>query len=171
MINSKEASQNSTEEAQAAEESLPEEKTQMQEMQEKYDELNDRHLRLLAEYDNFRKRSLKEKDDIYQNAVADTLTKFLAVKDNFDRAAEYEPGGEEFAKGVELIEKGFRDVLASFGVEPVGEHGQPFNPDLHHAVMHIEDENLGENVISQVLQKGYKIGGRVLRYAMVQTAN
>ena len=153
------------------EEIIPEEKTPPGELSEKYDELNDRYLRLMAEDDNFRKRSQKEKDLVFENAVSAVLTKFLAVQDNFERASGYEPTSEEFAKGVEMIEKGFADVLSSFGVEAIGEVGEPFDPERHHAVMHIEDDSLGENVVSQVLQKGYKMGDRILRYAMVQTAN
>ena len=139
--------------------------------QERFDELQDKHLRLLAEYDNFRKRSQREKDDIYATATAGVLLKLLSVQDNFERAAQYDCGSVEFAKGFELIEKNFADTLASFGVEAFGEVGESFDPERHHAVMHIEDENLGENTVAVVLQKGYKIGEKVLRCAMVQTAN
>ena len=138
---------------------------------EEYNELEDKYLRLRAEYDNFRKRSQREKDESYAAATAGVLLKLLGVQDNFERAAQYDCGSAEFAKGFELIEKNFADTLASFGVEPFGEVGDSFDPQLHHAVMHIEDENLGENVVALVLQKGYKIGDKILRCAMVQTAN
>jgi len=154
-----------------AAESAAEEISALECLQEKYDELNDRYLRLMAEYENFRKRSQKEKDDAYSNAAATVLAKFLCVQDNFERAACHDCASEEFAKGFELIEKGFLEVLASFGVEPVGEVGEAFDPDRHHAVSHIEDDCLGKNAVSEVLQKGYKVGDKVLRYAMVQTAN
>lgn len=149
----------------------PPPKSELELLQKKFDQLQDQHLRLMAEYDNYRKRTQKEKDDIYQAATADTLQKFLPLQDNFDRASAFECHTEEFAKGFALIEKSFAELLASFGVEAFGEVGDPFDPELHHAVMHIEDENLGENVIAQVLQKGYRMKDRVLRYAMVQTAN
>lgn len=146
-------------------------KSELELLQEQFHQLQDQHLRLMAEYDNYRKRTQREKDEIYQNAKADTLIKLLPVQDNFERAMEFEPQTEEFAKGFELIEKGFLDVMTSFGVETFGEVGDEFNPEMHHAVMHIEDEAFGENIVSQVLQKGYRMGDRILRYAMVQTAN
>ena len=142
-----------------------------QQLQEQLDALQDGHLRLRAEYDNFRKRTAREKDETYKIATGAVLTKMLGVWDNFERAKAYQPTSEEFAKGFELIEKNFADTMASFGVEGFGEVGQPFDPDMHHAVMHIEDESLGENVVAQVMQKGYKMGDKVLRHAMVQTAN
>jgi len=140
-------------------------------LQAKCDELNDQYLRLLAEYDNFRKRTAREKDEIFGSAVASVLVKLLPVQDNFERAKQYDCGSEEFAKGFEMIEKNFCDTLCALGVEPFGEVGEPFDPEKHHAVMHIEDETLGENVVAQVMQKGYKMGEKVLRHAMVQTAN
>ncbi len=156
---------------QPGEESSEPPKSEQELLQEKYDQLQDQHLRLMAEYDNYRKRTQKEKDDIYQAATAAALQKILPMQDNFDRAGAFECHTEEFAKGFALIEKGFAELLSSFGVEAFGEAGEPFDPELHHAVMHIEDESLGENVIAQVLQKGYRMGDKVLRYAMVQTAN
>ena len=140
-------------------------------LQEKYDELHERHLRLMAEYDNFRKRSAREKDEIYASATAGVLCKLLSVQDDFERARQYDCNTEQFAQGFEMIEKNFAAALSSFGMQPFGEIGDPFDPEKHHAVMHIEDENLGENVVAQVLQKGYKIGDKILRCAMVQTAN
>lgn len=138
---------------------------------EKYNDLNDRYLRLIAEYDNFRKRSQKERDEIYPAATAAAVGKFLPVLDNFERAAAFPHGDDEFGKGFDKIYQGFQEVLTSLGVEPIGEPGEPFDPAVHNAIMHIEDESLGENVISQVLQKGYRIGDRIIRHAMVQTAN
>ena len=146
-------------------------KTEAQPLQEKYDALQDQHLRLMAEYDNFRKRSTREKDEIYGNATRRVLVKLLSVQDNFERAKQYDPTSEDSAKGLEMIEKSFSDILSSFGVEAFGEVGDTFDPEKHHAVMHIEDESLEKNSISQVLQKGYKIGEKILRHAMVQTAN
>jgi molecular chaperone GrpE len=152
-------------------EDAPPEKSEQELLQEKYDQLNDRYLRLLAEFDNFRKRSQKEKDDIYPAATTAALTKFLPILDSLDRASQFAHGTEEFAKGFQMICQNFMDVLAGLGVEEIGAVGETFDPNFHNAAMHIEDENLGQNVVSQVFQKGYKIGDRVIRYAMVQTAN
>lgn len=152
------------------EDSTPE-KSEQELLQEKYDELNDRYLRLMAEYDNFRKRSIKEKDDIYPTATATAIGKFLPVLDSLDRASEYEPGTEDFAKGFDMICQNFKDIMGSFGVEEIGVVGEPFDPNRHNAAMHIEDDSLEANVVSQVFQKGYRIGDKVIRYAMVQTAN
>jgi len=164
-----EAIESEAEQAAAEEEIEP--KSAIDLIQEKHDELQDRHLRLMAEYDNFRKRTSREKDEIYSNATASVLVKLLPVQDNFERARQYDCASDEFAKGFEMIEKNFSETLVSLGVEPFGEVGEAFDPEKHHAVMHIEDEALGENVIAQVLQKGYKLGEKVLRHAMVQTAN
>lgn len=162
--------------AEIAEDSIEQEdstpkKSEQELLQEKYDELNDRYLRLMAEYDNFRKRSIKEKDDIYPTATATAIGKFLPILDSLDRASQYEPGTEDFAKGFEMICQNFKDVMNGLGVEEIGEVGEQFDPNRHNAAMHIEDENLEANVVSQVFQKGYRIGDKVIRYAMVQTAN
>ena len=157
------------EEVDAAETS--EEKSEQELLLEKHNELNDRYLRLMAEYDNYRKRSQKEKDDIYPNATAAAVAKFLPVIDSFGRASEYEYNTEEFAKGFDMIMQNFNDVLKALSVEEIGEVGEQFDPAFHNAAMHIEDENLGTNVVSQVFQKGYKMGDKVIRFAMVQTAN
>ena len=146
-------------------------KSEQEILMEKLGELNDRNLRLMAEYDNFRKRSQKERDEIYPTATATAVAKFLPVLDNFERASAFPHADDEFGKGFDMIYQSFREVLEGMGVEAIGEVGEAFNPDLHNAVMHIEDEAFGENVVSQVLQKGYRIGDKVIRYAMVQTAN
>lgn len=133
--------------------------------------LQERLLRTLAEYDNYRKRTQKEKDAIYPQAQADTVLKFLPIIDNFERALQCECADPEFKKGVEMIFTSFLTTLKELSVEEIGQEGESFNPDFHNAVMHIEDEALGENVVAQVLQKGYRIGERVVRYAMVTVAN
>lgn len=155
-----------TQEAQKEQEPTAEEKLQKQ-----IDELNDKLLRTLAEYDNYRKRSIKEKDAIYPQAKADTVEKFLPIIDNFERAMQTECSDEAFKKGIEMIFQSFIKTMTDLSVEEIGKEGETFNPDLHNAVMHVEDENYGENVVAQVLQKGYKIGDRVVRYAMVKVAN
>ena len=143
----------------------------LQEQEEQLKEQSDRLLRTLAEYDNYRKRSIKEKDAIYPQAKADTVEKFLPIIDNFERAMQAECADEAFNKGMEMIFQSFMKTMTDLSVEEIGKVGEQFNPDLHNAVMHIEDESLGENVVAQVLQKGYRIGERVVRYAMVQVAN
>ena len=147
------------------------EPTAEEKLQKQIDELNDKLLRTLAEYDNYRKRSIKEKDAIYPQAKADTVEKFLPIIDNFERAMQAECADEAFKKGMEMIFQSFMKTMTDLSVEEIGKVGEQFNPDLHNAVMHIEDETLGENVVAQVLQKGYRIGERVVRYAMVQVAN
>ena len=149
----------------------PEEPTAEQKLQAELDQLNDRLLRTLAEYDNYRKRSIKEKDAIYPQAKADTVEKFLPIIDNFERAMQTECSDEAFKKGIDMIFQSFLKTMHELSVEEIGKEGEPFNPDLHNAVMHVEDENYGENVVAQVLQKGYRIGDRVVRYAMVKVAN
>ncbi len=133
--------------------------------------LNEKYVRMLAEYDNFRKRSQKEKDAIYPRATADTVEKFLPIIDNFERAMSAPCADETFKKGMEMIFQSFMSTLESLNVEMIGKAGETFDPNLHNAVMHIEDDKYGENEIVMVLQKGYRIGDRVVRYAMVQVAN
>ena len=134
--------------------------------------LNDQHLRLMAEYDNYRKRTQKEKESIYQDAKADTIQKFLEVYDNLERAVMQE-GDEEnvHKKGMTMIFHELQGILEKLGVTVIDPVGQPFDPEKHNAVLHIEDENLGENVVSQVFQKGFLLGDKVIRFATVQVAN
>ena len=130
------------------------------------------HIRTLAEYDNYRKRTAKEKEGIYGDAKADCMKSLLGVLDNFDRALSVDNSDfESYKKGVEMIYTNFCEILKGLGVEAFGEAGEAFDPNFHNGVMHIEDESLGENVIAQVFSKGYKIGDKVLRPAMVQVAN
>ena len=130
------------------------------------------HIRTLAEYDNYRKRTAKEKEGIYGDAKADCMKSLLGVLDNFDRALSVDNSDfESYKKGVEMIYTNFCEILAGLGVESFGEKGEAFDPNFHNGVMHIEDETLGENVIAEVFSKGYKLVDRVLRPAMVQVAN
>jgi len=136
-------------------------------------EAKDQYLRVLAEYDNFRKRSAKEKEGIYTDAYVDALTQLLPVLDNMDRAAAY--GAEDpespMAKGVELTRKSFVEALAKMGVAEIEAIGCPFDPNLHNAVMHEENEEVGENTVTEVFMKGYIKGDKVLRHSMVKVAN
>ena len=134
-------------------------------------EQKDAMLRLAAEYDNFRKRSQKEKDGIYTDAKADTTAKFLPVFDNLERALNQPCEDAAYKKGVEMTMTGLREVLRDLGVEEFGEVGDSFDANLHNAVMHTENEELGENVVSQVFARGFRIGDKVIRFAMVQVAN
>ena len=134
-------------------------------------DLNDKLMRTLAEYDNFRKRSQKEKDAIYPEAVANTVLAFLPVLDTFERAVAAECKDADFKKGIELIMTAFKDCLTKLKVEEIASLGEEFDPNLHNAVMHIEDDTTADNVIVEVFQKGYKLGDKVIRHAMVKVAN
>ena len=136
------------------------------------DSVKEQFVRLSAEYDNYRKRTAKEKDNIYQDAKADTVKAFLAVYDNLERAAN-SAGGEDspHKKGLEMIFNQYKEILKGLGVEEIEAQGKEFDPELHNAVMHIDDENLGENVVAQVFQAGFRMGDKVIRYAIVQVAN
>lgn len=142
------------------------------ELQKKLDETKDQLLRMAAEYDNFRKRSQKEKDALYTDCKATVIKSLLPVVDNFDRVfANPDANYEDFKKGVEMTFKQFNDVFKSLNVEAFGEVGEEFDPNIHNAVMHTEDETLGENIITTVLAKGYKLGDKIIRPAMVAVAN
>lgn len=168
-----------TENAGAAAEETPETFTLTREQMEKMEALagqmaalNDQHLRLAAEYDNYRKRTTREKETIYQDAKIDTIAKFLEVYDNLERAAAQE-GDEDNAhkKGMVMIFNQLISVLEKMGVTIEDPKGQSFDPEKHNAVMHIEDENLGENTVATVFQKGFLLGDKVIRFATVQVAN
>ena len=132
---------------------------------------HDSYLRLAAEYDNYRKRSQKEKDNLYTEIRSETVEKFLPVYDNLERALAQEAQDAAFKKGVEMTMNQLVSVMEKLGVESFGAAGDHFDPQLHNAVMHIEDESLGENVIAEVFQKGFKVGEKVVRFAMVKVAN
>ena len=134
-------------------------------------EEHEQYLRLAAEYDNFRKRSQKEREALYADVKAETAGKFLSVFDNLLRAVEQETADEAYKKGVEMTMAGFREVMEKLGVTEYGEVGDSFDPALHNAVMHTEDENFGENTVCEVFQKGFKLGDKVIRFAMVRVAN
>lgn len=149
------------------------EKAELEKVKKELSEINDKFLRICAEYDNFRKRSATEKTQIYNNAVADTISAVLPVADNMDRAlAQENASTESLQKGLEMIYNQLKASFDTLGVKPIGEQGEDFDPEMHNAVSHVDDEELGENVIAQVLQKGYILKEeRVIRHAMVQVAN
>ena len=139
--------------------------------EEKYNAERDAHLRVAAEFDNFRKRTIKEKEASYGNGKADAVAKMLPVYDNLERALNQETSDAAYKKGVEMTMTELVKIFTALGVEIFGEAGDSFDPNLHNAVMHIDDETKEENVISMVFQKGFKIGDKVVRFAMVQVAN
>lgn len=141
-------------------------------LQAQLNEANEKFLRTLAEYDNYRKRSIKEKEQAYGDSKAAVLTELLPVLDNFERAASNKEASlEDYQKGIDMIFNQFNDILKKAGVEAFGEKGDEFDPNIHSAVMHIDDENEKENVVVDVFSKGYKLGDRVLRAAVVKVAN
>ena len=139
--------------------------------EEKYNELHDSYLRLAADYDNFRKRTVKEKEQSYGNGKADAIEKLLPVYDNLERALNQPTEHEAYKKGVEMTMNQLVSIFTGLGVEIFGNVGETFDPNVHNAVMHIEDENAAENTICQVFQKGFKLGDKIVRFAMVQVAN
>ena len=139
--------------------------------EEKYKHEHDQFLRLAAEFDNFRKRTIKEKEASYGNGKADTVAKMLPIYDNLERALQQPTEDAAYKKGVEMTMTELEKIFTGLGVEIFGTVGDAFNPELHNAIMHTEDESLGENTISMVFQKGFKLGDKIVRFAMVQVAN
>lgn len=140
--------------------------------QAELDKVKDQLLRSLAEYDNFRKRSVKERENAYLFSKSDVLTRLLPVLDNFERAAANESASfEDYKKGIGMIYQQFVGILKDLGVESFGEAGEPFDPNIHSAVMHAEDESMDENVVAEVFGKGYRLGEKVLRPATVKVVN
>ena len=154
-----------------AEAEVVEETVEVNPWEEKYNAEHDAHLRLAAEYDNFRKRTIKEKDAAYGNGKAGAVEKLLPVYDNLERAVNQPCTDEAYKKGVEMTMTELVNIFTGLGVEIFGNVGDEFDPNIHNAVMHVDNEELGENTISMVFQKGFKIGDKVVRFAMVQVAN
>lgn len=135
------------------------------------DDIKDRHTRLIAEFDNLKKRSSKEREGLYNSIMGDIISSLLPVIDNLEKATEANSQDEEYKKGVELVLKQFKDVLAANGVKEIEAVGNPFDPELHEAVSMIQDENLGEKIVATEYRKGYMLGNRVIRHSMVVVAN
>ena len=140
------------------------------ELEAQLKEKDDRYLRMAAEYDNFRRRSREEKEGVYDHAVFDTVSELLPILDNLERAAQYEDG-DKVKEGLSMLLKSTEEVLKKLGIETFGAAGETFDPQIHNAVFHVEDEAYGEGEITEVFQKGYKKGNKILRFAMVKTAN
>ena len=167
-----------TKSTEPAAETVPETFTVTREQMEKMEglaklvaDVNDKYLRLAAEYDNYRKRTAKEKESIYGDAKANTIKPLLAVYDNLERGIAQYDEADAHRQGLELILRQFTETLTKLGVTEIEAQGQPFDPEKHNAVMHVEDESAGENTVVEVFQKGFMIGDKVLRFAMVKVAN
>ena len=168
----KKKNENEKQEKQPVEETSAEAaQQQVNPWEEKYNAEHDSYLRLAADYDNFRKRTAKEKEQLYGNGKADAVEKLLPVYDNLERALNQPTEDAAYKKGVEMTMTQLVTILNSLGVEIFGEAGDAFDPNIHNAVMHTEDDSAAENTITQVFQKGFKMGEKIVRFAMVQVAN
>ena len=156
-------------EAEAAQEQ--EKAPEVNPFEEKYNAEHDSYLRLAADYDNYRKRTAKEKEQSYSNGKADTILKLLPIYDNLERAMNQDTEDAAYKKGVEMTMTELVKIFTGLGVEIFGEAGEHFDPSLHNAVMHTEDDRVGESTVTQVFQKGFKLGEKIVRFAMVQVAN
>ena len=146
-------------------------KAEIEALKNEAKEKDDKYLRLAAEYDNFRKRTAKEKSETFSDAVVKTMSEILPVIDNFERAISADTADESFKSGVVMIFNQLKESLKKIGIEEINPIGQQFDPNIANAVNQIEDENLGENEVAQVFQKGYRLGDKIIRYAMVKVAN
>lgn len=147
------------------------EEPKIDEKQKKIDELTDRYKRILAEFENYKKRSAKERENLYNSLLSDIITPMLPVLDNLEKATDAKTEDNAYKEGINLVLKQFKDVLNSLGVKEIEALGQSFDPEVHEAVTSIQDESLGEKEVKEVLRKGYKIGTKVIRHAMVVVAN
>lgn len=152
----------------AAEEQAPDE---VQQLQTENEELKNKVLRQMAEFDNFRKRTIKEKEDLTFFVKSGCAEPLILLMDNFERALQCESSDENFKKGVEMLFEQFKSSLSGLGIQEIDCVGKPFDPNYHNAVNQVQDENFGENTVCQVLQKGYQLGDKVVRHAMVVVAN
>ena len=159
------------EEVQSPEEQTPDPESKQKELEAQLKEQNDKFLRLAAEYENYRRRTAREKEAIWSDAKGEAAAAFLPVYDNLERALKQETADAAYKKGVELTMRELKTVLEKLGIVEIDALGKPFDPKLHNAVMHIEDENLGENTVAEVFQTGFCLGEKVIRFAMVKVAN
>lgn len=150
---------------------LLEERAKAEEAKKELDALNDKYLRLAAEYDNYRKRTLKEREGLYSEAKKDAITAFLPVIDGIERASAYATDESELAKGVLLLQKQLFTTLEKMDIREIDSTGEQFDPELHNAIIHEEDEEKPENTVAETLQKGYRIGDKVIRHALVKVVN
>ena len=157
--------------AEALKHNLSEAEKKIKSLEEENAALNDKHLRLAAEYENFRRRSAKERSELFTDALAEAVGAFLPAVDNARLAVAYATGDGELEKGMRLLDKQLGDILAKINVEEIADDGKPFNPDYHNAIVHEEEEGAPENTVKETLQKGYRIGERVIRHALVKVVN
>lgn len=155
----------------AAEQATPPELSEVEQLKAELANMNENYLRQVAEFDNFRKRTAKEKQDTYSYALMKCITEFLPIMDNFERALACETQDTEYKKGVEMIYTQLTEMLKKLGISEIEAEGKPFDPALHNAVSQKEDDSFGENIVCQVFQKGYQLGDKVIRHAMVVVAN
>ena len=156
---------------QAQPEAVETQPDQGEQMKEQLAQQEDKYLRLAAEYDNYRKRTAKEKESIWTEVKADTAAAFLPVYDNLERAIKQETADEAYKKGVEMTMNQLKEVFSKLGIEEIPALGETFDPNLHNAVMHVDDGNFGENTIAEVFQAGFRCGEKVIRFSMVKVAN
>lgn len=159
------------EETPAPEQAPAEPEAPQTDWQKKYEQEHDAYLRVYADYDNYRKRTTREKEQSYTNGKSDAVGKLLPVYDNLERALKQDTADEAFKKGVEMTMNQLKEVLTKLGITEIPAQGQPFDPKYHNAVMHVEDESLGQNVVAEVFQTGFQCGEKVIRFAMVKVAN
>lgn len=145
--------------------------TELESLKDQVAQQEEKYLRLAAEYDNYRKRTAKEKESIWSDVKAETAAAFLPVYDNLERALKQDSVDEAFKKGVDMTMNQLKEVFSRLGITEIPALGQTFDPNLHNAVMHVEDENFGENVVAEVFQTGFQCGEKIIRFAMVKVAN
>lgn len=168
----KEKVQDTNQTTEQVDEKVSELEQNIQKKDEEIASLNDKYMRLVAEYDNYKKRTIKEKEALYTSSVCDIVKELLPVMDNLERAMNsFEDKESEHYKGFEMVLRQTSDIFTKIGVEEIKAEGETFNPDLHNAVMHIDDDNFGENVVAEQFQKGYTYKDKVIRYSMVKVAN
>ena len=166
-----EAAPQETQAGQSQAETLDPLLTELESLKNQVAQQEDKFLRLAAEYDNYRRRTAKEKESIWSEAKADAAVAFLPVYDNLERALKQETADEAYKKGVEMTMNQLREVLSKLGLTEIDALGKPFDPNLHNAIMHVEDESFGENTVAEVFQAGFMLGEKVIRFAMVKVAN
>lgn len=163
--------ENKKEEISQKEEGQNELEQKIKKLEQEADETNDRLKRIMAEFENYKKRNIKEKETQYTSILGDVISTLLPIMDNLEKAVSIETADEKYKQGIELVLKQLQDVLEGFGVKKIEAVGNPFDPELHDAVSHVEDENLGEQIVKEEYRKGYKIGDKVIRHSMVIVAN
>ncbi|MBP3324320.1 MAG: nucleotide exchange factor GrpE [Clostridia bacterium] len=167
-----EVSEEKAEKTSKKKEKKSKEKEELENLKAEYEEFKKNHLRILAEYDNFRKRTANEKAGIFSDGVSETIKQLLPVADNIERALAVENADSDtMKKGIEMIAKQFEESFTKLNITAIGVVGESFDPEIHNAVSHIDNDELGDNVVSAVFMKGYRIGKKVIRHAMVQVAN